>query len=1182
MMQTNKEKGVKYTLIYPMEKLELTVREGENEQGSLNFHVEPFCKVSGVFYSSHTRMRCVETEFEGPDITLSYFFDSTGLTEGDEVHGNFHIVTEIGEYAFPFYVTMKSTILDSSIGEIKGLFHFVNLARTNFAEATKLFYDPYFSGIFKGSDEEYLEIYRGLSGGNRSERAVEEFLIRTGKKMPFKLSIISQPLELHGELSERYSFHITKEGWGHFRLKVSSKQHFIKLLREEYTEDDFAGNQLEIGFAIDQTRLNAVRHDAQILVECGEETLVYEVHVNRGRTGGISTIIRHDYNKMISNLEKSYMQKLTGEISRTEFEDRAEQYINQLSNIDNNALIPKMFQTILLFVKGHANEAKWILRHIDDEFTREDITPMRDDLVSPMRELVMMRSYMGFLLSDAQSDQMQCVQDMQRMTDQYETQAFSMHVLNLMHAFDDFPLSERLAMLRKLYDRGIASPLLYYEIFKLYQKDVSLMQSLDEMCVHTMIFAKKHNMIQGAIYNRLLQLLLDQKQFTYLMQQIMLDLYVKNPEDDVLTAICRMLMKSERIDDMAHHYYALAVERELRITSLYEYYMRSKSLEDRTLLPRIILLYFTYGCELDYVYAANLYRIITEHKEEISDIYDTYQETIRAFVKKQLLLSHVSDDLAYLYEYFLDEHAADEEVATHVAEVLFAHKVTVAAPKMKYVVLIEKKAASERKVPIANGHAYVNIYDNEYALLLEDEEGYRYLGDHRLTVKKLFHKTKISEALDMYFDNYPGYALFFVRTHEDMSNIRAKEMTYFMDVYKDKQFSDIYRQHVAQLIMQYYFDRNMHEKLDEFLDEVILDGMTATQRAQYIKYLILREKEGRASFIIRKYGFEQVSVRNLTFVFQYLLEHNQDDVTDLLAIANYILKSGRADNTVLNYLVENYEGSVKSMQFIWKEAKIRQLPTGKIAEKIIAQSLYSGAYVSGRQEIFQDYYNGETNPVLVREYLRDNAYQYFSRGQVVNQSIFAVMLEQKKLPLICKIAIVYFLAKQQGQLSVQETQHVKTYLSELVLKGYYFPFFARFSYMLPGIIPRGDKTYVEYHTTPGTRVVIHYMIGDDHAENAAYQVKEMKELYDGYYCEGFDLFATERLQYYISEGEDESSVVQSAVLTGNDDASKIGGRMQKIGQIKQFLELSDGEAVRDVSYEYVKQSYMTKQIFEIR
>ena len=69
------------------------------------------------------------------------------------------------------------TVIESSVGSIKNLFHFANLAKSNWAEAVNLFYSPEFESIFSGSDAQYADDYYGLSACNGSEQNMEEFQV---------------------------------------------------------------------------------------------------------------------------------------------------------------------------------------------------------------------------------------------------------------------------------------------------------------------------------------------------------------------------------------------------------------------------------------------------------------------------------------------------------------------------------------------------------------------------------------------------------------------------------------------------------------------------------------------------------------------------------------------------------------------------------------------------------------------------------------------------------------------------------------------------------------------------------------------------------------------------------------------------------------------------------------------
>ena len=70
-----------------------------------------------------------------------------------------------------------NALVERSLGDIKNLFHFANLAKTDWREAVDLFYSSEFISLFDGTEGSYESLYRGLSEIPGNEQNVEEFLI---------------------------------------------------------------------------------------------------------------------------------------------------------------------------------------------------------------------------------------------------------------------------------------------------------------------------------------------------------------------------------------------------------------------------------------------------------------------------------------------------------------------------------------------------------------------------------------------------------------------------------------------------------------------------------------------------------------------------------------------------------------------------------------------------------------------------------------------------------------------------------------------------------------------------------------------------------------------------------------------------------------------------------------------
>ena len=133
------------SLDFSCPRLELVIEKGEILEDSFTVYGLPNKLTKGYITTSDMRMECLTPEFMGSEEQIQYRFYSEGLEEGDVVKGEFFVISNQGEYYLPYVVTVAHRVLDSSLGGIKNLFHFANLAKTNMEEAMQLFYSQDFT-----------------------------------------------------------------------------------------------------------------------------------------------------------------------------------------------------------------------------------------------------------------------------------------------------------------------------------------------------------------------------------------------------------------------------------------------------------------------------------------------------------------------------------------------------------------------------------------------------------------------------------------------------------------------------------------------------------------------------------------------------------------------------------------------------------------------------------------------------------------------------------------------------------------------------------------------------------------------------------------------------------------------------------------------------------------------------
>ena len=155
--------------------IELDFLSEAKKSGEFNIINTSDTPMEGYIYVTGSRMYLTSDYFKGMESVCSFTFDSTGMAEGDEIEGEFQIVSNKGEYVIPYKAHMSGSYIDSTKGEIRNLFHFANLAADNFDEAVTVFYSPEFINLLKGPDSRYLGMYRALSSRRYNEQYVDEF-----------------------------------------------------------------------------------------------------------------------------------------------------------------------------------------------------------------------------------------------------------------------------------------------------------------------------------------------------------------------------------------------------------------------------------------------------------------------------------------------------------------------------------------------------------------------------------------------------------------------------------------------------------------------------------------------------------------------------------------------------------------------------------------------------------------------------------------------------------------------------------------------------------------------------------------------------------------------------------------------------------------------------------------------
>ena len=525
------------SLDFSCSDIELSVEKGQCIEGSFQIYAQQGSYTKGFVTSSDSRMEVITRQFVGNEEQIAYRFHGEYVKEGEQIKGEFYIISNHGEYYLPFCVSVMKHEIVSSMGEIKNLFHFANLAKANPKEAVSVFYSPDFDRILDGADRQYREYYYGLSACIGNVPNVEEFLIGIHKKQ--KIEYLIQPESIttdHPEEETEQVLMITRNGWGYTELQIHVRGDFIEVPREKITEEDFLGNICRLPVLINTSALHAGNNYGQIVLTGTYDTICVPVVVKHN---GIlpEDIQKQEKKKLVLQLMQLYLDFRMKKIGAVSWTRESTHLAEELLALNEEDLYAKLFQAQLLITSQRMNEAQWILDHIPGALTQE----AGEDPV-----LYAYYLYLTSLLSQEEAYVDHVTEKVEQLYKKHREE-WKLAWL-LLYLSDEYnkSFSKRWMFLEEQFERGCTSPVLYTESLLLLNANPSLLNSLDTYKKRLLFFGARYEILSPDVVMQLAYLAGREKEYDSTLLRILITCYHTTPTDDLLREICGQLMKGTR------------------------------------------------------------------------------------------------------------------------------------------------------------------------------------------------------------------------------------------------------------------------------------------------------------------------------------------------------------------------------------------------------------------------------------------------------------------------------------------------------------------------------------------------------------------------------------------------------------------------------------------------------------
>ncbi len=1130
----------------------------------------------GKVSASDLRMECVSAHFSGSEDEIFYRFHAAGMEAGEKLTGSFHLISNRGEYYLPFEVNVLSNEIDSSMGEIRNLFHFTNLARESWDEAVKLFYDPGFQRVFTGHDRQYYAAYKGLSSVRGNEHNVEEFLLEIHKKKPVEYIPEEREIKIEDPAeSVRYALVINRNGWGYTRLWFRSEGDFIRLSEETAGDDAFLGNLYRLYYDIDHGKLHDGYNYGAILLVREGGTIRIPVTVVRHTAGVLLFRAKREKKQLTVQLMEYYQAHRLKKIGTATWLAETEKLLSRMEQLDDQDMAVKLFRGQLLLSQERGNEAKWQIEKLKDRADGErDRNPA----------LWCYYLYLTTLISEDDSYVDEVAQTVER---SYERSRGDWRIAwLLLYLSEEYTQSSsrRWMLLEEMFSHHCTSPMLYIEAWNLLCLNPAMLRKLDLFEEQILNYAVKNEVMQEEILLQLVYLAGQKRGYSERLFRILKGCYEQTQNKEVLHEICALLIKGNRWGEAYFSWYQAGVEENLRITRLFEYYMLSLPADYDGELPRIVLLYFSYKSDLPYAVKAFLYAYVHKRREELEDIYVNYMTDMEHFVLEQIKRGRINRDLAYLYSHLVNLAMIDEQTAKSLVSLLFMREVTTGKQEIKEVMLSYACRADIKHFPMTDGRAFVPVYESGCKVLLGDGEGNCFTASVDYSVEQVMNPVRLALMIAPFVRNHLGYAVYVCYEYQNTFAVQEDNADLFVLLSASERIEKTEKRKIRPMVADFFYEKDRMRELDEYLLSLKPDDVGRRDRGKLVRLLVNRGMYEQALEWVRRFGPYDIDAKTLLKLGSRLLELTETEEDPLMnGILFYAVQKGKYDDNVLNYLVQWFSGTIKEMRDVWRVAESFGVDTFKLCERMLLQMLYTGAHVGEKLEIFRSYSKGGGSERIRAAFVSACCYDYVVNEEITDAYVFESVgkLYQEDAPLhpVCRIAYLRYYADRER--SAEEERICTVFLESLLAQGIVMPFYRSYYGCMPQLSVYLDKTMVEYRTGSDSRVRIHYLIQDEGENGQEYTHEEMRNMFGGICVKEFILFFGEKLQYYITEESASGEQLTQSNSISRSDAGEEGGqgRFGLLNDIMIGKTLHDYDTVNDLLLEYFRQDHMVEQIF---
>ncbi|MDO5702322.1 MAG: DUF5717 family protein, partial [Lachnospiraceae bacterium] len=829
--------------------------------------------------------------------------------------------------------------------KIRDLAAFAAAAERSPEDAFRFFRSEDFPEVIPPNDHRGRALWRGLSLPPAGREAMEEFLAGTGLKQPVTVTADESEVSFYSIKDTTQEWiRLRRSGWGSIVMSVSTDADFIELPVTRITEDSFVGSTCDIPYRIIVGSLGEGVRTGNVWIEAPGCSIRFHVTATSGREE-----YEEQRAKVDRNMAKLYELRLQYMLDRI---DRKKYVTESLSLIGTHycfstekLTLMRLYQAYLEKLRGNADEASAILREFRQvRFPEEE---QEEELCC-----LYLRSLLG---EEGASSEDTAIRIRSRFDGRYGSYILLKLLFLTNPDIGHYPRRRKKAA-EQMFEAGVRSPFLYAELIRDLRADDSLVTSLSDCMVHTLLFAAKNDLLTEDLALRTAYLSANEKCFSPLILRILTVSYRLWPVSGILEAIVRLLMKGQPRDGSCFPWYEKAVEQHLRVIRLYEYYIESMPENRMEVLPLPVLKYFALSPEsVSEESRARVYANVIRNRENDPDTFDELIDDAREFAAESLEKGRIGTDYAVLYQEFMRDLPEGQSLDT-LTEAVFSERIVVDDSDVRSVVVIHDGLKEESVVPVVRGRAYIRRYTDDAQIIFENAASRRFITGAQYLLTPVMDRQEFLPTLKTRPFMRGGLLLNCVRELENVPCTDASGFAFWKDAARAEELTDDIRMEARRKIINYLADHPETGFFHSGTPQRVMDLYAEADKAKLTEVLLHGDLYREAYEQLVKSGQDGVPADMLVFIAGRIIRDTGDEKDEkLIKYCRDVYDGGKYDETILRYLTEYMSGSTQEMMELRRRAESFYIDTFALDDRLLSAVVREKKRPAGADEVFASY-----------------------------------------------------------------------------------------------------------------------------------------------------------------------------------------------------------------------------------